>query len=93
MPIEELILNAIQGNIVYLLLAVLFVVLVLKAVRIVSQSEQHVIERFGRLHSVLGPRINMIIPFLDRVAHKISILERQLPTASQDAITRDNVLV
>ena len=44
MPIEELILNAIQGNIVYLLLAVLFVVLVLKAVRIVSQSEQHVIE-------------------------------------------------
>jgi|TARA_B110000881_G_scaffold70881_1_gene61435 regulator of protease activity HflC (stomatin/prohibitin superfamily) len=93
MPNEELILNAIQGNIVYLLLAVLFVVLVLKAVRIVSQSEQHVIERFGRLHSVLGPGINMIIPFLDRVAHKISILERQLPTASQDAITRDNVLV
>ena len=93
MPIEELILNAIQGNIVYLLLAVLFVVLVLKAVRIVSQSEQHVIERFGRLHSVLGPGINMIIPLLDRVAHKISILERQLPTASQDAITRDNVLV
>tara|TARA_B110000093_G_C12955439_1_gene404721 strand:+ start:1215 stop:2108 length:894 start_codon:yes stop_codon:yes gene_type:complete len=93
MPIKELILNAIQGNIVYLLLAVLFVVLVLKAVRIVSQSEQHVIERFGRLHSVLGPGINMIIPFLDRVAHKISILERQLPTASQDAITRDNVLV
>ena len=93
MPNEELILNAIQGNIVYLLLAVLFVVLVLKAVRIVSQSEQHVIERFGRLHSVLGPGINLIIPFLDRVAHKISILERQLPTASQDAITRDNVLV
>ena len=93
MPIEELILSIIQGNIVYLLLAVLFVVLVLKAVRIVSQSEQHVIERFGRLHSVLGPGINMIIPFLDRVAHKISILERQLPTASQDAITRDNVLV
>ena len=93
MPIEELILNAIQGNIVYLLLAVLFVVLVLKAVPIVSQSEQHVIECFGRLHSVLGPGINSIIPFLDRVAHKISILEHQLPTASQDAITRDNVLV
>jgi regulator of protease activity HflC (stomatin/prohibitin superfamily) len=93
MPIEELIRSIIQGNIVYLLLAVLFIVLVLKAVRIVSQSEQHVIERFGRLHSVLGPGINMILPFLDRVAHKISILERQLPTESQDAITRDNVLV
>jgi regulator of protease activity HflC (stomatin/prohibitin superfamily) len=82
-----------QQNLVYLLLALLFVVLIFKAVRIVSQSEQHVIERFGRLHSVLGPGINMIIPFLDRVAHKVSVLERQLPTASQDAITRDNVLV
>ncbi|MFT5785926.1 MAG: regulator of protease activity HflC (stomatin/prohibitin superfamily) [Ascidiaceihabitans sp.] len=93
MPIEDLILDLLSGNIVYLLLAFLFLVLILKAVRIVSQSEQHVIERFGRLHSVLGPGINLIVPFLDRVAHKISILERQLPTASQDAITRDNVLV
>ncbi|MFT5797028.1 MAG: regulator of protease activity HflC (stomatin/prohibitin superfamily) [Candidatus Azotimanducaceae bacterium] len=93
MPIEELILGLLQQNLVYLLLALLFVVLIFKAVRIVSQSEQHVIERFGRLHSVLGPGINMIIPFLDRVAHKVSVLERQLPTASQDAITRDNVLV
>ena len=93
MPIEDLILDLLSGKIVYLLLAFLFLVLILKAVRIVSQSEQHVIERFGRLHSVLGPGINLIVPFLDRVAHKISILERQLPTASQDAITRDNVLV
>jgi regulator of protease activity HflC (stomatin/prohibitin superfamily) len=93
MPIEEIILDLLSGNILYLLLAFLFLVLILKAVRIVSQSEQHVIERFGRLHSVLGPGINLIVPFLDRVAHKISILERQLPTASQDAITRDNVLV
>ena len=93
MPIEDLILDLLSGNIVYLLLTFLFLVLILKAVRIVSQSEQHVIERFGRLHSVLGPGINLIVPFLDRVAHKISILERQLPTASQDAITRDNVLV
>ena len=51
------------------------------------------VERFGRLRAVLGPGINMIVPFIDRIAHRISILERQLPTASQDAITRDNVLV
>jgi regulator of protease activity HflC (stomatin/prohibitin superfamily) len=93
MPIEDILLDLLHGNIVYILLAFLFLALILKAVRIVSQSEQHVIERFGRLHSVLGPGINLIVPFLDRVAHKISILERQLPTASQDAITRDNVLV
>ncbi|MEM8592969.1 MAG: SPFH domain-containing protein, partial [Pseudomonadota bacterium] len=63
------------------------------AVRIVPQSEKYVVERFGKLRSVLGPGINLIVPFFDRVAHKISILERQLPTMSQDAITADNVLV
>lgn len=62
-------------------------------VRIVPQSEKHVVERFGRLRAVLGPGINFIVPFLDRVAHRISVLERQLPTAQQDAITTDNVLV
>jgi regulator of protease activity HflC (stomatin/prohibitin superfamily) len=81
------------GTIVPLLLAVLLIVLIMKGIRIVPQSEQHVVERFGRLRSVLSPGINFVIPFLDRVGHKVSILERQLPTASQDAITSDNVLV
>lgn len=80
-------------NIVYLLGALFLVIVVLKGVRIVPQSEKHVVERFGRLRAVMGPGINFIVPFLDVVKHRISILERQLPTASQDAITRDNVLV
>ena len=93
MDFETLILAAAEGNLVYLLLAVLFIVFIYKAVQIVPQSEKHVVERFGRLHSVLGTGINLTVPFLDKEAHKISILERQLPTACQDAITKDNVLV
>jgi regulator of protease activity HflC (stomatin/prohibitin superfamily) len=81
------------GNLVVLLLALFIILCIFLAIRIVPQSEQHVVERFGRLKSVLGPGINFIVPFLDRVAHKVSILERQLPNASQDAITADNVLV
>ncbi|MEQ9039894.1 MAG: SPFH domain-containing protein [Silicimonas sp.] len=81
------------GGIATLLLAAFIILCVYKGVRIVSQSEKHVVERFGRLRTVLGPGINFIVPFLDRVAHQVSILERQLPTASQDAITADNVLV
>jgi regulator of protease activity HflC (stomatin/prohibitin superfamily) len=91
--IETLIFGILENNLAFLLLAALVVILIVKAVKIVPQSEQHVVERFGRLRAVLGPGINMIVPFIDRIAHKISILERQLPTASQDAITRDNVLV
>lgn len=81
------------GGIATLLLAAFIILCIYKGVQIVSQSEKHVVERFGRLRTVLGPGINFIVPFLDRVAHRISILERQLPNASQDAITADNVLV
>ena len=90
---EDILLDLLGQNLVLILIAFLLILLVLKGVKIVPQSEKYVVERFGRLHSVLGPGINFIIPFLDRIAHKISILERQLPTASQDAITKDNVLV
>lgn len=83
----------IGSNIVLLLLAAFIILSVLLGVRIVPQSEKYVVERFGRLQAVLGPGINFIIPFLDRVRHRISILERQLPTAEQDAITKDNVLL
>lgn len=82
----------INGGAAYLALALLIIVTVFKAVRIVPQSQKFVIERFGRLRSVLGPGLNLVVPYLDRVAHKVSVLERQLPTARQDAITTDNVL-
>ena len=80
-------------NLALIVLAVVILMAVASAVKIVPQSEKYVVERFGRLHSVLGPGINLTVPFLDRVAHRISVLERQLPTNSQDAITADNVLV
>ena len=90
---EELILALLGGNLFVLVLAAFIILCVVKAVRIVPQSEKYVVERFGRFRGVLGPGINFIIPFLDVVRHKISILERQLPNAQQDAITSDNVLV
>ncbi len=85
--------NFLGQNLVLLLLALFIIFVVVKGVRIVPQSEKFVIERLGRLRTVLGPGINFIVPFLDVVRHRISILERQLPTMKQDAITTDNVLV
>lgn len=90
---EQIISELIGGNAVFLVGAAVLILAIFLGVRIVPQSEKHVVERFGRLRSVLGPGLNLIVPFLDRVRHKISILERQLPNASQDAITSDNVLV
>jgi regulator of protease activity HflC (stomatin/prohibitin superfamily) len=81
------------GGAVWLALAAFVILCIFLGVRIVPQSEKHVVERFGRLRSVLGPGINFVVPFLDKVAHRVSVLERQLPNATQDAITADNVLV
>jgi len=81
------------GEIILLLLAIFIIISIFLGVRIVPQSQKYVVERFGRLRAVLGPGINLIVPFIDTVAHKVSILERQLPNQRQDAITTDNVLL
>ncbi len=93
MDFERFVTQFLGQNIFMILLALFIIICIFLGVRIVPQSEKFVVERFGRLRAVLGPGINFIVPFLDRVAHKISVLERQLPTAHQDAITTDNVLV
>ncbi len=93
MNVEQILAEYVGPNLVYLLLAVFIIVSILAGVRIVPQSEKYVVERLGRLRTVLGPGINFIVPFLDRVRHKVSVLERQLPSMEQDAITSDNVLV
>ncbi len=93
MSFEQILSDFLGQNLVLILLAIFIVICILTGVRIVPQSEKYVVERLGRLRAVLGPGINFIVPFLDRVRHKVSILERQLPTMAQDAITSDNVLV
>tara|TARA_Y100000766_G_C18822396_1_gene563674 strand:+ start:200 stop:1129 length:930 start_codon:yes stop_codon:yes gene_type:complete len=75
-------------------LIVLFAILVIfKGIKVVPQSKVYVIERFGKYTQTLSAGLNFIIPFLDWVAHKISILERQLPEFEISVITRDNVEV
>jgi len=79
------------GSIFLLVMAFAIIFVLAGTIKIVPQSENWVTERLGRYRSTLLPGLNFIVPFLDRVKHKISVLERQLPHLSQDAITRDNV--
>ena len=65
----------------------------LKGITVVPQSEIYVIERFGKYTKSLSPGLNLLIPFIDIVRHKISILERQLPAFKISVITKDNVEV
>lgn len=80
-------------EIVFSIASILAIVLVFMGVKIVPQSENHVIERFGKYIKTLKAGLNFIIPIFDKVARKLSILERQLPEKSHDVITKDNVTI
>ena len=71
-------------------LSILFLFL---SIKVVPQSKVYVIERFGKYTKTLESGLSIIIPFLDRVAHKVDILERQLPKFQISVITKDNVEV
>lgn len=76
-----------------LVLGALILLVVFNAVKVVSQSQVLVIERFGKFTRTLPAGLNFIVPFLDRVAHRIVILERQLADFEISVITSDNVEV
>jgi regulator of protease activity HflC (stomatin/prohibitin superfamily) len=60
---------------------------------VVPQSKVFVVERFGKFSKTLPAGINIIVPIIDQVRHRISILERQLPAFDISVITKDNVEV
>ena len=66
------------------------VAFIMEGVRIVPQQSAYVIERLGRFHGVLEPGLNLIIPFLDRLAYVHSLKEVPLDVPEQVCITRDN---
>ncbi len=66
------------------------VVIVFEGVRIVPQQNAWVVERLGKFYKVLEPGLNLIVPFLDRVAYKHSLKEVPLDVPEQICITRDN---
>jgi regulator of protease activity HflC (stomatin/prohibitin superfamily) len=66
------------------------VAFVIEGVRIVPQQSAWVVERLGKFDSTLEPGLNLIIPFLDRVAYTHSLKEVPLDVPEQVCITRDN---
>ena len=88
-----------MNEILYLNLAIVALIIVatliiLKlGIKVVSQSEVYVVERFGKYSRTLNAGLSLIIPFLDKVAHRVSVLERQLDEQRISVITKDNVEV
>ena len=72
------------------IIAILFI-LVLSNVYVVQQSKAYVIERLGAFESVQGVGLHFKVPFIDRVAKRVSLKEQVLDYPPQPVITKDNV--
>ncbi len=73
-----------------MVLVVVALVFVVQCIKVVPQQTAWVVERLGKFHAVLNPGLNIIVPFIDRVAYKHSLKEVPLDTPSQVCITKDN---
>lgn len=80
-------------TIIVILIVVIAILGVVFSIRIVPQAQVFVVERFGKFDLILNPGLNFVVPGLQYVAHRVSVLERQLPTSNISVITRDNVQV
>lgn len=74
-------------------IALLAVVTLVNAVRIVPQQRVDVVERFGRYRRVLGPGLNVIVPFVDRIRTKVDMREQVVSFPPQPVITSDNLVL
>jgi regulator of protease activity HflC (stomatin/prohibitin superfamily) len=82
-----------EGLIVVGVLLVFVIVTIAKGVRLVAQGEEWVVERLGKYHNTLRPGLNILIPYLDRVAYKLVTKDIILDVQEQEVITRDNAVI
>jgi regulator of protease activity HflC (stomatin/prohibitin superfamily) len=76
-----------------IIFAVMALVLAFAAIKVVPQGRQFTVERFGRYTRTLRPGISFLIPFVDRIGRRLSMMETVLDVPRQEVITKDNAVV
>jgi regulator of protease activity HflC (stomatin/prohibitin superfamily) len=76
---------------VTIVLGAFILLVIISNLKIVSQSNAYVIERIGTYNNTWGTGIHIKIPFLDRIANRITLKEQVADFAPQPVITKDNV--
>ena len=82
-----------EGMVVVAVFVILVIITISLGVRIVPQGTKHVVQRLGKYHRTLGPGLNIILPYIDRVSYKVTTKDIVLDIPSQEVITRDNAVI
>ena len=76
---------------VIVVLVVFVLAVIIANIKIVPQAHAYVVERLGAFHASWGTGLHVKIPFLDRIAKKVSLKEQVIDFPPQPVITKDNV--
>ena len=79
------------GYLWIIILIIILLFIIAKTIRIVPQSYAYVVERIGAYNRTCNVGLHVLIPFLDRIANKVSLKEQVMDFAPQPVITKDNV--
>ena len=83
--------GAIGGVLVLVVLIIFLLLVIISNIKIVPQAHAYVVERLGAFHAAWGTGLHITIPFIDRIAKKVSLKEQVIDFPPQPVITKDNV--
>lgn len=83
--------GAVAGIVIACILVLIIIIVLACSIRVIRQTDKGVVERLGGYHATWGTGIHFLLPFIDRMAYKVSMKEQVKDFAPQPVITRDNV--
>jgi regulator of protease activity HflC (stomatin/prohibitin superfamily) len=81
------------GMVMVAVFVVLVIITIMLGVRIVPQGSKYVVQRLGKYHKTLGPGLNILMPYIDSVAYKVTTKDIVMDIPSQEVITKDNAVL